>query len=64
MCMRVTCPVCQKPTYKGCGKHIEQVLGDVPEADRCHCSREEKQKQSTQTDPSNVASKNAPNASA
>jgi hypothetical protein len=25
------------PTYAGCGKHIEQVLGNIPPADRCHC---------------------------
>jgi hypothetical protein len=25
------------PTYAGCGKHIEQVLGSVPPAERCHC---------------------------
>lgn len=35
MCRRITCETCEKPTYVGCGDHIEQVLGDVPEADRC-----------------------------
>ncbi|HBX10347.1 MULTISPECIES: hypothetical protein [Candidatus Neomicrothrix] len=35
MCQRVTCPTCQRPTYAGCGSHIEQVLGDVAPADRC-----------------------------
>lgn len=35
MCRRITCETCEKPTYAGCGEHIEQVLGDVPEADRC-----------------------------
>lgn len=35
MCRRVTCPQCGKPTYAGCGAHIEQVLGDVPRGDRC-----------------------------
>ncbi|MFM8868228.1 MAG: hypothetical protein ACKOFZ_08105 [Ilumatobacteraceae bacterium] len=37
MCIKVLCDECDKPTYEGCGQHIEQVLGDVPESDRCHC---------------------------
>jgi hypothetical protein len=37
MCKRVTCPKCHKPTYAGCGAHIEQVLGDVPPGERCRC---------------------------
>jgi len=37
MCIKVLCDECEKPTYEGCGQHIEQVLGDIPEADRCHC---------------------------
>jgi hypothetical protein len=37
MCRRVTCNKCGKPTYAGCGMHIEQVLGDVPKVDRCRC---------------------------
>lgn len=37
MCRRVTCSQCQKPTFAGCGMHIEQVLGDVPKAERCRC---------------------------
>ncbi|HEX4868824.1 MAG TPA: hypothetical protein VFV32_14535 [Acidimicrobiales bacterium] len=37
MCSRVTCPTCNRPTYAGCGAHVEQVLGDVPPADRCRC---------------------------
>jgi hypothetical protein len=37
MCRRVTCPSCNKPTYAGCGAHIEQVLGDVAPAQRCQC---------------------------
>ncbi len=42
MCQRVTCNSCGKPTYAGCGRHIEQVLGDVPSEKRCKC-RETKQ---------------------
>ena len=37
MCRRLTCPTCQKPTWAGCGAHVEQVLGDVPPAERCRC---------------------------
>lgn len=37
MCARVTCRSCGKPTFSGCGRHIEQVLGDVKPKDRCHC---------------------------
>jgi hypothetical protein len=40
MCRRVDCPKCGRPTYAGCGAHIEQVLGDVPPADRCRCRDE------------------------
>lgn len=40
MCRRVTCESCGKPTYAGCGAHIEQVLGDVPPAQRCRCREE------------------------
>jgi hypothetical protein len=37
MCQRVTCRQCGKPTFAGCGRHIEQVLGDVPPEQRCRC---------------------------
>jgi hypothetical protein len=37
MCVRVVCDDCQKPTYVGCGAHVEQVLGDVPREERCKC---------------------------
>ncbi len=35
MCHRVTCRKCGKPTWAGCGNHIEQALAGVPKADRC-----------------------------
>jgi hypothetical protein len=35
MCSRVECPTCHRPTFSGCGRHVEQVLGDVPAGDRC-----------------------------
>ncbi len=37
MCQRVQCSSCEKPSYAGCGRHIEQVLGDVPREARCRC---------------------------
>ncbi len=37
MCSRVECTRCGKPTYAGCGAHVEQVLGNVPKAERCDC---------------------------
>lgn len=37
MCRRVKCSKCGKPTFAGCGMHVEQVLGDVPEDQRCQC---------------------------
>ncbi|NUO49016.1 MAG: hypothetical protein HOV80_09190 [Polyangiaceae bacterium] len=38
MCQRTTCSACGRPTFIGCGRHIEQVLGDVPKEERCQCS--------------------------
>jgi len=43
MCRRVECSKCGLPTYAGCGMHVEQVLGNVPPAQRCRC-REERAK--------------------
>jgi hypothetical protein len=37
MCRRIECVECKKPSYAGCGMHVEQVLGDVPREDRCSC---------------------------
>jgi len=37
MCQRVSCNTCGKPTYAGCGRHIEAVLGDVAPEARCRC---------------------------
>lgn len=44
MCTRVTCSHCGKPSYAGCGRHVEQVLGDVPQAERCRCREERGEK--------------------
>ncbi|GAA4851462.1 hypothetical protein GCM10025787_38410 [Saccharopolyspora rosea] len=42
MCRRVECRTCRKPTYAGCGQHVEQVLADVPKAQRCACTPAER----------------------
>ncbi len=41
MCRRITCNSCGRPSFAGCGAHIEQVLGDVPQAERCRCAEED-----------------------
>lgn len=40
MCRRVTCKKCGKPTYAGCGQHVEQVLAGVPRSQRCNGQHE------------------------
>jgi hypothetical protein len=37
MCRRIDCRKCGRPTFAGCGMHVEQVLGNVPPAQRCRC---------------------------
>lgn len=37
MCRAITCKKCKRPSWAGCGAHVEQVLGHVPVADRCDC---------------------------
>ena len=39
MCQRVQCPKCGKPTWAGCGQHIEEALRGVPKDQRCTCER-------------------------
>jgi hypothetical protein len=41
MCRRIDCRKCGRPTFAGCGAHVEQVLGDVPPAQRCRCHEEQ-----------------------
>ncbi len=40
MCRRTTCSTCNKPSWAGCGAHVETVLSDVAVADRCSCELE------------------------
>lgn len=37
MCQRITCKACGRPSFRGCGRHVAAVLGDVPLAERCQC---------------------------
>ena len=37
MCRRVECSKCGRPSFAGCGAHVEQVLADVAPNDRCRC---------------------------
>lgn len=37
MCSPAICPVCRKVTYSGCGRHVDQVLANVPVEGRCTC---------------------------
>ena len=40
MCKKVTCDTCHKPTWEGCGEHVEYALKGVPFNERCTCPRE------------------------
>lgn len=42
MCRAITCKTCNRPTWAGCGAHVEQVLGHIPPAQRCQCRSEAK----------------------
>ena len=35
MCRAISCKICGKTTWAGCGQHVNQVMKDVPRADRC-----------------------------
>lgn len=39
MCYAVTCPKCGKTTWSGCGQHVDQVMRNVPKAQRCTCDQ-------------------------
>lgn len=39
MCRAVRCSKCGKTTWAGCGAHVQQVMGAVPEHERCVCAR-------------------------
>ena len=35
MCSKVICRQCKKPTWSGCGEHIEEALAGIAVSDRC-----------------------------
>ncbi len=38
MCRAVACRTCGKTTWAGCGAHVDQVMRNVAQADRCRCA--------------------------
>lgn len=38
MCSKVKCPKCQKFTWSGCGRHVQEALKGVKNDDRCQCA--------------------------
>jgi hypothetical protein len=38
MCQRITCEVCKKFTWTGCGEHVEQALAGLTEDQICQCN--------------------------
>jgi hypothetical protein len=41
MCHQIACATCGKPTWEGCGEHIEYALKGVPVTERCTCPRDQ-----------------------
>lgn len=39
LCLKVQCDRCNKITWKGCGRHAEEVMKDVEEEDKCKCNK-------------------------
>lgn len=39
MCYTVTCPMCGKTSWDGCGQHVEDVMGSVSAAQQCRCEQ-------------------------
>jgi hypothetical protein len=39
MCTLIQCRRCGKPTWVGCGQHVEQVMAGIPNDERCTCPR-------------------------
>ncbi len=37
MCQRIQCERCGKPSWTGCGRHVEEALAGVKPQDRCAC---------------------------
>lgn len=39
MCFKMACSACNRPTWAGCGAHIDSALAGIPLEDRCHCKK-------------------------
>lgn len=52
MCRRIQCSQCGRPSFAGCGAHVEQVLADVPKPDRCRCHERAAAPEPTRREPS------------
>ncbi len=39
MCYPVTCSICKKTTWGGCGSHVDSVMRRVPASRRCECKK-------------------------
>ncbi|QNE45638.1 hypothetical protein F1C58_00995 [Glaciihabitans sp. INWT7] len=35
MCRAVTCRICGKTTWAGCGQHVDEVMKNVPRSQQC-----------------------------
>ena len=57
MCRRVDCRKCGRPTFAGCGMHVEQVLGNVPPSQRCRCREERAAKAPTEAGSTSLLSR-------
>lgn len=42
MCYPVTCSSCGKVGWGGCGAHVDQVMRNVPQDQRCTCHDKKK----------------------
>jgi hypothetical protein len=41
MCHKIRCSRCGKPSWAGCGAHVEHALAGIPREERCGCREEE-----------------------
>lgn len=37
MCSPAQCRTCGKTTWSGCGQHVDDVMKNVPQSQRCTC---------------------------
>ncbi len=44
MCYPVPCGKCGKTTWDGCGLHVDEVMANVPAAERCTCTEQSAQR--------------------